>query len=392
MPATPPHASPEHAIYAPRLFDGGQFRERVVVQISGGRIVASVAADRPPPDAHILPADTILAPGFIDLQVNGGGGALLNGAPTAATVHTMLAAHRAHGTTGFLPTLITDHSERLHDLAASAAEIAQIPGVLGVHLEGPFLNLLRRGVHPPQFIRAPQPNDLKAIQSLARVLPVLVTLAPECVPPGFIRQLVALGVRVAIGHSDATAEQAAAACEEGATGITHLYNAMSQLTGRAPGVVGTAFDDARLTAGIIADGLHVSPANLRTALKAMGPNRLALVTDAMPSLGAVAPAFQLHGRAITLANGKLTAPDGTLAGAHLGMLEAVRNATTLMGATLADALAMASRVPAGFLGLSGTRGHIAPGYVADLVAFTETFELVGNWIGGARLTRGATAP
>ncbi len=381
MPAQPSTS----AIYAPRVFDGTRFHAQAVVRIADGRIVSMRSGGAPPTEADVLPDGTILAPGLIDLQVNGGGGALLNEAPTAATVRTMLAAHRAHGTTGFLPTLITDHPDRLHDLVASAPEMAQIPGVLGVHLEGPFLNPLRKGVHPAEFIRAPRIDDLAAIAQLAKHLRVLVTLAPECVPTGVIERLVALGVHISIGHSDAPAEQALAACDAGARGVTHLFNAMSQLTPRAPGVVGAAFDDARLTAGIIADGLHVTPANLRTALKVMGPGRLALVTDAMPSLGAPAPSFKLHGRTITLAAGKLTAPDDTLAGAHLGMLEAVRNATTLMGASLGDALAMASRVPAAFLGAAASHGRIARGYAADMIAFTDDFTLLASWIGGKRL-------
>jgi N-acetylglucosamine-6-phosphate deacetylase len=384
MPSSALSQPSTHAVYAPRLFDGVRFHERALVRIADGRIVSVGSADVPPAFADVLPDGAILAPGLIDLQVNGGGGALLNDAPTAATVRTMLAAHRAHGTTGFLPTLITDHPDRLHDLLASAPEIAKIPGVLGVHLEGPFLNPARKGVHPAEFIRAPQPDDVAAITQLAKHLRVLVTLAPECVPLGFVTTLVALGVHVSIGHSDATAEQAAGACDAGARGVTHLFNAMSQLTGRAPGVVGAAFDDARLTAGIIADGLHVTPANLRTALKVMGPGRLALVTDAMPSLGGRSPTFKLHRRTITLTDGKLTAPDGTLAGAHLGMLEAVRNATTLMGATLGEALAMASRVPAEFLRLGASHGLIAAGSAADMIAFTDDFKLLASWIGGAR--------
>jgi N-acetylglucosamine-6-phosphate deacetylase len=268
-------------------------------------------------------------------------------------------------------------------LAASATEIAALPGVLGLHLEGPFLNPARKGVHPAAFIRQPTEADVAAITTMTRVLPVLVTLAPECVPAGFIAQLVALGVRVAIGHSDATAEQVAAACGAGATAVTHLYNAMSQLTARAPGVVGAAFDDARLTAGIICDGLHVAPANLRIAFRLMGRDRLALVTDAMPSLGGGAT-FTLHGRTITLAEGRLTAPDGTLAGAHLGMDAAVRHAQTMLGATLEDALVMAARTPARMLGLDATHGRIAAGFAADLVALTEEGTIAATWVAGAR--------
>jgi N-acetylglucosamine-6-phosphate deacetylase len=367
-----------HTVVAQRLFDGEHWLGKSCVSVQAGLIAGVTAAH-----AGAAVDVALLAPGFIDLQVNGGGGALLNDAPTAATVRTMLAAHRGHGTTGILPTMITDHPDRLQALAASATEIAALPGVLGLHLEGPFLNPARKGVHPAAFIRQPTEADVAAITTMTRVLPVLVTLAPECVPAGFIAQLVALGVRVAIGHSDATAEQVAAACDAGATAVTHLYNAMSQLTARAPGVVGAAFDDARLTAGIICDGLHVAPANLRIAFRLMGRDRLALVTDAMPSLGGGAT-FTLHGRTITLAEGRLTAPDGTLAGAHLGMDAAVRHAQTMLGATLEDALVMAARTPARMLGLDATHGRIAAGFAADLVALTEEGAIAATWVAGAR--------
>lgn len=369
-------------VFAHTLFDGEHMRDKVLVTLVGGLISAVNNIKAPPAGAIVLPEDAILAPGLIDLQVNGGGGALLNNAPTADTVRTMLTAHRARGTTGMLPTLITDHPDRLHDLAAAAPEIARIGGVLGVHLEGPFLNRARKGVHPAEFIRMPQHADLDTIVAIRKHLPVLITLAPECVAAGFILQLVKAGIIVSIGHSDATAEQVTAACDEGATGITHLFNAMSQISGRAPGVVGAAFDDARLTAGIICDSLHVASSNVRTAIKAMGPDRLALVTDAMPTVGSGNSTFDLHGRTITLTSGRLTAPDGTLAGAHLGMLDAVRMAKEMTGGSLGDALIMASRTPARFLGLSDSRGRIAPGFAADLITISKDVRLLGSWIGG----------
>ena len=380
--------TPSTTILAPRLFDGTRWHDAVVVTIANGRITAVASADchTAPPDAHILPTGTVLAPGFIDCQVNGGGGALFNDAPTAASVRTMLTAHRSFGTTGFLPTLITDDYKILALLAANAAEISKIPGVLGLHLEGPFLNPKRKGVHPEQYLRAPAAQDIAAIEAIARHTRVLVTLAPECVPQGFIARLVALGIIVSIGHSDANAFQVNAALHEGATGVTHLFNAMSQMAGRAPGAVGTALDDARLTAGIICDRHHVAPANLRTAFKSIGRDRLALVTDAMPTVGSQSKTFNLHGRTITLADGRLTAPDGnrtdTLAGAHLGMIDAVSNATQIIGAALDDALIMATATPAHFLGIHHERGRIAPNFHADLVAFTPDFKILNTWIGG----------
>ena len=384
MPTDPSHPSPPATtIVAPRLFDGTAWHDNVTVDIANGRIAAvTPSARRPADNARLLPAGAILAPGFIDLQVNGGGGALLNDEPTAATVRTMLAAHRRFGTTGFLPTLITDSREALAALAAAAAEIAGIPGVLGLHLEGPFLNKARKGVHPEPHVRSPDTADIAFIEAIAGRLPLLVTLAPECVPAGFIAWLVANGIKVAVGHSNATAAEMQSALAEGATAVTHLFNAMSQLSPREPGIVGTAFDESRIVAGLICDGVHVAPANMRTAFKAAGVDRLFLVTDAMPSLGSASPTFDLQGRTITLAGGRLTAPDGTLAGAHLGMIGAVRNATAMIGVPLGDALIMASRTPARFLGIDRERGCIAAGAHADLVAFDARFDVIANWIAG----------
>ena len=379
-------ASTPEMIVAQRVFDGTQWLTDVAVRLDAGKIASVAPADRAiaAANAVVLPHGTILAPGLVDLQVNGGGGVLLNDAPSAATVQTMLRAHRTFGTTGFLPTLISSDFATLAALAAAAPAIAAIPGVLGLHLEGPFLNPARRGVHDAAVLRSPDARDLAAIEAIARVTRVLVTLAPECVPPGVIRRLVAIGVVVAIGHSDATAAEVDAAVGDGATGVTHLFNAMRQIGPREPGVVGAALDDARLISGLICDGIHVAPANVRLAFKALGRDRLALVSDAMPSVGAADPAFTLGGRRISLADGRLTTADGTLAGAHLGMIDAVRNVAALDGIPLEDALVMASRTPARLLGLDRSHGRIAPGFAADLVAFSPEFNVTATWIGGQR--------
>lgn len=374
-------------LVAPRLFDGERWHENCAVSFANGLIirVGGPAGVDAASSLDVLPPGTILAPGFVDLQVNGGGGVLLNDQPDAASVRTIIAAHRGFGTTGLLPTLITDVPEKLCQLAAAGPDIARIPGVLGLHLEGPFLNPRRKGIHPEAAVRAPRDDDVAAIFAIARQLPVLVTLAPECVPAGFIAELVAKGVRVAIGHSEATAVQVTAALDEGATAVTHLFNAMSQMTPREPGVVGTALDDRRIISGIICDGVHVASANLRTAFRAVGRERLALVTDAMPSVGSASATFMLQGRSITLQEARLTDSDGTLAGAHLSMIGAVRNAVALLGASLADALVMASLTPARLLGMEHERGFIKPGYAADFTAFTGDFEMRGTWVAGSGL-------
>ncbi len=369
-------------IAASQLFDGTAMRGPAAVTISGGRIEAVGFGGSIPRGAIVLPADAILAPGFIDVQLNGGGGALLNDQPTEAGVRAIIEAHRKGGTTGCLPTLITDRADVMARLAAVAPALLQIPGVLGFHLEGPALNKARKGIHLESEIRVPNAQDLAALKSFGNCGRSIVTLAPECVPPTLISDLVGAGLRISVGHSEATATQIRQAADDGLTGVTHLFNAMSQLTAREPGVVGAALNDARLFAGIICDGLHVDPSSLQIALRCKGRDRLMLVTDAMPLVGTEQREFLLQGRRITLEAGRLTGRDGTLAGAHLTMIEAVRYAVATLTADLADALTMASRTPAAFLGLQSELGSIAPGYRADLVAINRRFEVLETWIAG----------
>jgi len=373
------------AIHAQRVFDGRSLLGPRRIEIAEGRIAAvleagrSIAAD----DTVELPSGVTLAPGFIDVQVNGGGDALLNDDPAAATVERIAAAHRRFGTTGLLPTLITDHPDTLKRLTEAAPACMAVPGVLGFHLEGPHLNAARKGIHPARHIRPMTEEDAEQIASFGAHGRSLVTLAPEIVEGAALSRLAGAGLRIAAGHSEATAAQMTAAMSAGLTGVTHLFNAMSQITAREPGVVGTALADQRLFAGLIADGIHVAPLSLRAAFRAMGPDRLMLVTDAMPTVGGASASFLLQGRRITLEDDRLTDENGTLAGAHLTMIGAVRNAVALMGATLAEALAMASATPARFLGLDGERGRIAPGFRADLTAFDESFSVARTWIAGA---------
>ena len=369
-------------IAAQHIFDGIEMRGPGTVRISQGRIEGIGYGEMESRASIRLPAETILAPGFIDIQVNGGGGVLLNDQPTEAGVRRIVEAHRKAGTTGCLPTLITDRSEVMERLAAVAETCLKIPGVLGFHLEGPALNRSRKGIHPEAEIRVPDRRDLAAIKSFAGHGRSIVTLAPECVPASMIDELIGAGLRVAAGHSDATAAEIGQAVGRGISGVTHLFNAMSQLTAREPGLVGAALDDDRLFAGIICDGIHVERAGLRVAFRCKGRDRLMLVTDAMPLVDTNDRQFMLQGRRIILHENRLTGPDGTLAGAHLTMIEAVRNAAALLGISLVDALVMASRTPAAFLGLESELGRIAPGYRADLVAFTPNFEIAGTWIGG----------
>jgi N-acetylglucosamine-6-phosphate deacetylase len=380
MDESQPHAN--FTIAAPQLFDGTAMRGSALITVSGGRIESVSLGGRASRGAVALPPDAILAPGFIDVQVNGGGGVLLNDQPTEPGGRLIIEAHRKSGTTGCLPTLITDRTDVMERLAFAAPALLQIPGVLGFHLEGPALNRARKGIHLESQIRAPTAQDLAALKSFGKYGRSIVTLAPECAPSTLIGDLVGAGLRVSVGHSEATAAQIKQATDCGVTGVTHLFNAMSQLTAREPGVVGAALHDGRLFAGIICDGVHVDPACLRIAFRCKGRDRLMLVTDAMPLVGTDEREFLLQGRRMTLEAGRLTGPDGTLAGAHLTMIEAVRYAVMAVGIELADALTMASRTPATFLGLGSQLGSIAPGYRADLVAINGKFEVLETWVAG----------
>jgi N-acetylglucosamine-6-phosphate deacetylase len=373
-----------HALLADRIFDGHRWHPDAAVLIRDGRIVGigtwgEVPADWP---QTRLPAGAILAPGFIDLQVNGGGGVLLNDHPTVEGMRVIARAHRRTGTTACLPTLITDTREQMQTAIASARSVGGRDGILGLHLEGPFISPRRPGIHRPDRIAQPGAGDLEELCELAGVGRSLVTLAPECVPAGFVRTLAAAGVRISIGHSEASAAVVMQAVADGATGVTHLFNAMPPLSAREPGIVGTALSERRLTAGLIVDGIHVDPVSVRAAFMAKGADRMALVTDAMPTVGTSLNCFELMGRTIKLADGRLTSEEGTLAGAHLDMASAVRNAVRLAQLPLEDALRAASLTPARFLGLDHERGVLVPGARADLVALDRELTVVATWVDG----------
>jgi N-acetylglucosamine-6-phosphate deacetylase len=378
------------AILARRAFDGRGWRENVAVLVEDGRIRALLPWGEVPEGypERTLPEGSILVPGFIDLQVNGGGGILLNDDPTGEAMLAIARAHRRFGTTACLPTLITDTRERTQAAIQAARAVAGRDGVLGLHLEGPFLSPARPGVHRPDLIAEAKPEDLEWLTELAGAGRSLVTLAPECVPAGFVKALAARGIRVAAGHSEASAETVGRAVEDGLSGITHLFNAMPPLSARSPGIIGAALADPRLTAGLIVDGIHVDPVAVRTAFAAKGAGGIALVTDAMPTVGSASTQFDLMGRRVTLAGGRLSTPDGTLAGAHLDMATAVRKAVRLAGIPLEDALCAASATPACFLGLERERGFLAPGARADFVLLTPGLEVSATWVDGVEQGEG----
>ncbi|MES2987586.1 MAG: N-acetylglucosamine-6-phosphate deacetylase [Pseudomonadota bacterium] len=360
------------------LLPGGFSGDCVVVE--GGRIVA--IAPSPPADAELVDlGGKMLLPGFIDTQVNGGGGRLFNDDPSVETLRVIAETHRRFGTTGMLPTLISDDLDVVAAaIAAVEAAIGEVPGVLGIHIEGPFLSVARKGIHAEGKLQPLRDEYLALLTSLNRGK-TLVTLAPEQATPAQIARLVAAGVIVAAGHSDAQYETVRAAIDAGLSGFTHIFNAMSQLTGRAPGMVGAALESDEAFAGIIADGYHLHPASLRVALAAKGPERLMLVTDAMPSVGSDAPGFELQGRAIHREGDRLVGEDGTLAGSTLTMASAVRGMIAQGRVSLETAVAMASTTPAAFLGLTD-HGSIAVGHSADLLLADDDLNIHASWIAG----------
>jgi N-acetylglucosamine-6-phosphate deacetylase len=372
-----------HVATADMLFDGVQVRQDCAVVIDGPKIAAVLPRSELPAGIPVraLPAGAWLAPGFIDAQVNGGADVLFNDAPTAETIDRIAAAHLRFGTTALLPTLITDTPAKMRAALRAVREAcAANPGVLGIHLEGPFLSPEKPGVHDPSLFRVPTEKDAAALIE-GRTGVMLVTLAPERVPAGFIRRLADAGIRVALGHSAATYVETKAALAEGLAAFTHLFNAMRPLESREPGPVAAALETPDTWFGLIVDGHHVAPSVLRLALR--GGGRPMLVSDAMPPVGGRESTFVLNGAEIRVQNGRCTRADGTLAGAAIGMAEAVRNCVGLLGLPLTQALRYASAEPAALLGLGDTLGAIAPGFRADLVAFDpQTITVHEAWVAG----------
>jgi N-acetylglucosamine-6-phosphate deacetylase len=371
-----------HAVAAAAIFDGEVVRNNCALIVEDGLIAAVVPRHEVPGGMalHELPDGAWLAPGFIDVQVNGGGDVLFNNEPAPEGIAKIAAAHRKFGTTGMLPTLITDSYDKMRAARAAADAAMQTQSsVLGIHFEGPFLSPEKCGVHDPALMRAP--NSLHRDLFSGHPGVTLVTLAPERVPDGFIRSLAGVGVRVSLGHSMATYEQTRSAIADGLIGFTHLFNAMRPLAAREPGPIAAALESPDCWYGLIVDGIHVAPAMLRLALKGAGAPML--VTDAMPNVGGTKKSFTLHGREIVVDGQRCVTKDGTLAGSGIDMATAVRNCVKLLGVPLADALRFASRAPAEFLGLGNRFGRIAPGYRADMVVLDPTdIRVLGTYLAG----------
>lgn len=370
------------ALSPTQLFTGDGIVENATVRIDGGRVVdvaTGVAHDA-------VKLDGLLAPGFVDVQVNGGGGVLFNDAQTVETLAVIAKAHSRFGVTGFMATLISDEREKAVRAIEAVGEAirAGVDGLLGLHLEGPWLSEPRRGVHPAKYLRELDTEDLK-ILTRKHPFPLMVTVAPEQIGPATIRALADAGVIVSLGHTAAATEDVEHAIDAGATGFTHLFNAMPPMEGRNPGALGVALGRRDCWAGIILDGIHVHPASARAALAAKTSDRLVLVSDAMSTIGSAQNSMTLFGEAISVRDGALRTGAGTLAGAHLELSGAVRNAMSMLNASREDALRMASVTPANFVKAGHERGRIAPGYRGDMVLLDQGMNAKATWIGGRQV-------
>lgn len=364
----------------------GELRSDMALIVADEIVTDLLPASRIAADVPIIDLDgDLLVPGFIDLQVNGGNGALFNDAPSVAALRKIAEAHWQYGTTAFLPTLISDDLEKIK-LAVKTVEdaIAQgVPGIVGIHIEGPFLNIDRRGIHDRQKIRKFDDDGLKAISPVHGGT-TLLTIAPECLDAGDINALLRRKIRLCAGHTNATYEQLAEAFEAGVSGVTHLFNAMSQLTNREPGAVGAALLNPDVWCCIIVDGKHVHPATLQVALRAKGGHgRLILVTDAMPTVGLKHKAFHLNGRDVSVIDGVCQDGFGTLAGSDIDMARSVLNAQELLGLSFSDAVAMASANPASFLGIDQELGSLTIGKKANMVRMNRSGVVQSTWINGS---------
>ncbi len=367
-----------------RIFDGEKLLSDYAVILKDSLIEALIPQEQVDSSlAHHRLDGGILAPGFIDLQVNGGGGLLFNNAPHNETLTAIANGHRSKGVCALLPTLISD-TRGVLDAGIKAVKAAMADtnsGVLGLHIEGPFFNPQRRGVHNEQTIRPLSNEDVDWLCSHSDI-PLMLTLAPEQTKPGQIKTLTETGIIVCAGHTDATSIQIENALAEGLQGFTHLFNAMRPMDSREPGVVGAALADNTSYCGIIVDGHHVHPSSVLVAHKAKAAGRLYLVSDAMATVGSNEKSFELYGETIKEQDGCLLNSEGRLAGSAIGLIDAVKTAHLHVGLSLEESLRMASLYPAEFMKIAQHYGRIKQGHSANLVHFTKDFEVTATWLKG----------
>ncbi|WP_424944831.1 N-acetylglucosamine-6-phosphate deacetylase [Aliiroseovarius crassostreae] len=359
-----------------RIFDGSTLRGGLAMRFEGGHLTAFGPDADVSTDAEVIDLEgDILSPGYVDLQVNGGDGVMFNDDPSVDTLRRISAAHRRLGVRSLLPTLITDTAEKTRAAIAAATDAirADVPGIAGLHLEGPHLSIARKGAHDASLIRPMEARDLDALLAAADTLPVLkITIAPENVSEEQVRRLAAAGVLVSLGHTDAGFATCLRYFAAGARCVTHLFNAMSQLGNREPGLVGAALADGNVSSGLIADAVHVHPETMRAAWQAKtGPGQIFLVSDAMAVAGTDRTGFTLGGRHIRRGDGILTLSDGTLAGADLDLTHAVRTLVEQVGVPIEIALRAATSVPAALAGLPSPIFEPGKGRSSDMVRLSR---------------------
>ncbi|MGR3617446.1 MAG: N-acetylglucosamine-6-phosphate deacetylase [Paracoccaceae bacterium] len=357
------------------VFDGEILHHGVAVQVRDGRVVAFGPDGDVTGGQDVALGQDVLSPGYVDLQVNGGDGVMFNDAPTVETLNRIAQAHNGLGATTILPTLITDTAEQTAAAikAATDAIVTGVAGIGGLHLEGPHLSIARKGAHDPDLIRPMDDIDLENLCDAAQTLPaLLLTIAPENVTLDQVDTLSKAGAILSLGHTDADFDTCMTYAAAGVTSATHLFNAMRQLGNREPGVVGAVLANPNLSSGLIADGIHVHPESMRTALAAkQGPSEIFLVSDAMAVAGSEQTEFTLNGRTIQRRKGRLTLADGTLAGADLDLTTAIRVLVQKVGVPLDHALRMATSVPAHVAGLGNELGRIALGAKVPLIRISQ---------------------
>ena len=378
----------KQALLGSQIFCGERFYDDHALLVEGKSIVDIVDKNNTPDNFNKIELDQgILAPGFIDLQVNGGGGVLFNNSPNKESLNTIIKAHQFFGTTSVMPTVISDSLEVLEQCIKTVTEeIKNNSSLLGIHIEGPFFNTKYRGVHQKQYISAINSDYLNLFESL-KGFPVMLTLAPECISSQQLKHLTSLGIKTLAGHSDATYDELDDAIKNGLDGFTHLFNAMGQISAREPGVVGSALHFENTFASIIVDLHHVHPSLIQLAYQLKPKGKLFFISDSMATINHGKPSFELYDEVVNESDGRLVNSEGKLAGSSITQIDAVKNAYQKCNIPLNQALAMASRYPAEYLGIENHLGSLKPGYRADLVHFDSNFKVHNVWVSGKQISR-----
>ena len=378
----------KQALLGSQIFCGERFYDDHALLVEGKSIVDIVDKNNTPDNFNKIELDQgILAPGFIDLQVNGGGGVLFNNSPNKESLNTIIKAHQFFGTTSVMPTVISDSLEVLEQCIKTVTEeIKNNSSLLGIHIEGPFFNTKYRGVHQKQYISTINSDYLNLFESL-KGFPVMLTLAPECISSQQLKHLTSLGIKTLAGHSDASYDELDDAIKNGLDGFTHLFNAMGQISAREPGVVGSALHFENTFASIIVDLHHVHPSLIQLAYQLKPTGKLFFISDSMATINHGKPSFELYDEVVNESDGRLVNSEGKLAGSSITQIDAVKNAYQKCNIPLNQALAMASRYPAEYLGIENHLGSLKPGYRADLVHFDSNFKVHNAWVSGKQINR-----